>query len=76
MTIKYLDSSNIAAIDFDDLTDTLTIYFRSNFVYQYFGVPKATVDAMEKAPSVGVYFAKHIKNNYAFNKINSKLPMR
>ncbi|MEK6879060.1 MAG: KTSC domain-containing protein, partial [Nanoarchaeota archaeon] len=66
----------IAAYEFDPVMGNLTIYFVSGYTYVYFAVDEKIVKAMAKAPSVGVYFTKNIKNNYAFKKLNKSLQGR
>lgn len=75
-TLKYVDSSNIAAIDYEDSIDRLRIYFHSGYAYEYFGVPAHTVEQFLKAPSVGRYFIKYIRDAYSYQKVNVQLPTK
>lgn len=72
---KTLDSSNIRAIDYDNITDKLRIFFVSGYAYDFFGVPQNVVNALLQAPSAGRYFHKYIKDSYPYQKVKVKLPV-
>ena len=69
MDRQSVDSSNIAAIGFDEETQTLEIEFLNGRIYQYFDVPKNTFDELMSAPSKGKYFIEIIKGTFRFVKI-------
>jgi len=73
-TYKTLDSSNIKAIDYDNITDKLRIFFVSGYAYDFFGVKQNVVDALLKAPSAGTYFHKAIKDAYPYQRVRAKVP--
>jgi len=73
MAIQNVESSNIRAIDYEDITNTLTIYFHSGYVYKFFGVPQNVVDALVKAPSIGQYFHKYIKDSYPYDRTTKRV---
>ena len=58
-------SSNIAAVDYDADTLTLTIQFKSGRSYSYAHVPAGEYQNLLNAQSVGRYFAQNIKNVYS-----------
>ncbi len=58
-----VQSSNIAALDHDPITLTLTVQFRSGARYRYEHVPTNLFDQMIKSDSVGSAFHKLIKSN-------------
>jgi hypothetical protein len=72
--LKYVESSNIAAIDYEDSIDRLRVYFHSGYAYDYFGVPKNIVNGLMTASSVGRYFHQNIRNKYDYQQVNVKLP--
>jgi hypothetical protein len=53
-------------------TATLTITFVSGLVYNYKNVPKETFDAMITSGAKGIYFNKHIKGKYDWEKVENK----
>lgn len=58
-------SSNISDIGYDAETETLYVTFRnSGLTYSYEKVPAGEYSMLERADSVGGYFANNIKNQY------------
>ena len=53
-------------------TATLTITFVSGLVYDYKNVPEETFKAMINSGAKGIYFNKHIKGKYEWEKVESK----
>lgn len=68
MAIQNVESSNIRAVDYDDITSTLTLYFHSGYVYRYFGVPANVVKDLVNSPSIGQYFHRYIREQYPYEK--------
>ena len=64
-----VSSSDIAAIGYDDMSETLEIEFRATGVYRYFSVPKTVAEEFQRTPSPGKFFLQHIKGKYAWEKI-------
>lgn len=62
-------SSVIAGLEYDPASRTLEVEFRSGRIYQYFGVPKSEYQALLKAPSLGSYFNREIRNRYRTKEI-------
>lgn len=62
-----VQSSNLAAIDY--WGGTLTIAFHSGGVYEYFNVPHSEYAGLMQASSHGKYFHAHIKNRYAYRRV-------
>ena len=62
-------SSNLKKGNYDPKTRTLTMWFRSGHVYEYYDVPEEEVIRLEKAQSAGSYFAANIRNEYKFKKL-------
>jgi hypothetical protein len=63
-----MPSTVIAAIHYDK--GILKIVFVSGTVYHYLDVPEEVYMAMKASKSKGIYFNQHIKDKYAFEKIN------
>lgn len=76
--LQKVESSQIAAIGHDPLTNTLVIQFpgyagASGSVYTYANFTAEDFEAFRNAPSVGSYFYKFIKPNslkYPYKKIS------
>ena len=63
-----VESSNIASIRYDDKARYLDIQFVKGSIYRYFKVPSEVANALRVAPSVGKYFAAHIKHIFDAEK--------
>jgi hypothetical protein len=61
-------SSDIAAIGYDEATETLEIEFHATGVYRYFSVPKPVHEQLIATPSPGKFFLQSIKGKYAWEK--------
>lgn len=62
-------SSNIAAIGYDEPSETLEIEFTSGAIYQYYNIGRATYEALMAAPSKGQFFGTYIKNAAPFSRV-------
>jgi hypothetical protein len=47
----------------------LDLEFRSGAIYRYFAVPPAVVEGLLAAQSKGVYFNKHIRNHFRYQRL-------
>jgi len=67
---EYVQSSDLAWVEYDDLARVLTIGFhQDNAEYEYSGVPRDVYDGLMNAPSHGKYFHQHIKSNFQYRRI-------
>ena len=57
------DSSQIKAVAYDNVYQTMYVRFSNDSVYSYRPVKKEIFDALVNAPSAGVYFHKKIKKD-------------
>lgn len=64
-----VNSSNIAAIGYDEDTQILEIEFMDGSVYQYSGVPPSEHDGIMNADSKGKYLHANIKKRYSYVKL-------
>lgn len=64
-----VNSSNVAAIGYDQSTATLEVEFRSGSVYQYFDVPESAYQELMSAASVGGYLNTVIKQGYRYARL-------
>lgn len=69
MDMTNVDSSNVAAVGYDEDSSTLQVEFKNGGTYQYFDVPKSSFVGLRDAASVGGYLAAHIKGSYRYSKV-------
>jgi hypothetical protein len=62
-------SSTIAAIGYDDATETLEVEFTSGSIYQYYNVGRALYEQLIQAPSKGQFLNAYIKNAYPYSRV-------
>ena len=65
-----MPSTVIASFSYNADRHALTIVFVSGMVYQYKNVPEEIYKAMKSSTSKGIYFNKHIKDKYEFEKMS------
>ena len=64
-----VNSSNVAEVGYDDVSQTLEILFRNSGLYQYFEVPRREYEALMAAPSLGEYLNRNIKGTYRYARV-------
>lgn len=64
-----MPSTVIAAFHYNKERHVLQIVFTTGTVYEYLDVPETKYKAMKTAFSKGIYFNKHIKDQYKFEKV-------
>ena len=64
-----VSSSMIAAIGYDEETETLEVEFVSGAVYRYRSVNQDVVEDFRAAPSKGRFFNQHIKDAYPWDEL-------
>jgi len=69
MERKYIESSMIRSIGFDQETSILEIEFNSGAIWQYFDFPESKWYEFENAESQGKYFNREILNQYAESRV-------
>ncbi|WP_444676854.1 helicase HerA-like domain-containing protein [Halomonas sp. E19] len=62
-------SSNVAAVGYDEESETLQVEFKNGAVYQYFEVPQYIFEGLRGADSVGGYLASNIKGVYRYSRV-------
>jgi hypothetical protein len=66
ISLTPVDSSNIRAIGWDSTTKTLAVQFKSGGTYHYPGVDAKLHQQLMAAPSVGGFFASHLRQRKDF----------
>jgi len=64
-----MPSEVIKDFRYDEVTRTLFITFQSGDLYAYDAVEPETFAAMRRAVSRGRFFMKHIRDRYAYGKV-------
>lgn len=67
--MKPVNSSNLRSVGYNPLTETLTIQFHGGRIYEYYHVPQHIYEGLMFASSKGKYHHRHIKNSYAYNRL-------
>lgn len=67
-TTEFPGSSNLASATYDPEVENLTIEFQSGRTYTYFNVPAAIYRGLQTASSAGEYFARHVRNRFAYEE--------
>lgn len=65
MKMNPVQSSNIAAVGYDDDSKTLAVEFKNGGIYHYSDVSPETRKALLAADSIGKYLMLNIKGVYA-----------
>lgn len=69
-----MPSTVIELFNYNHLTATLKIVFRSGNIYAYKDVPESVYQDLKIAGSKGRYFNHHIKNIYKFEHLQKGPP--
>jgi hypothetical protein len=70
MTRVDLKSTSLNAATYQEHSGFLDLELRSGAIYRYLGVPATTYEELLRAESKGRYFNQHIRNRFAFAKID------
>ncbi len=69
MERQRVSSSDVAAIGYDEASQTLEIEFHATGAYRYFSVPKSVYEEFVRTPTYGKFFHQNIKGKYAWEKV-------
>ena len=69
MTMQPVESSNVAEVGHDPITNTLRVKFKSGGTYEYHGVSAQKHQALLSADSIGAHLARHIKPHHETRKL-------
>jgi hypothetical protein len=69
MDRRIVQSSNVASIGYDEMSNTLEVEFQTASIYQYFGVPANIYEQLMEAPSKGQFMNVYVKNAYPFSRV-------
>lgn len=65
-----VSSSNLKAVGYERIDNTLFIQFVNGGLYIYYHVPVSVYDGLMRATSHGQYFARFIKKSYSYRKLS------
>jgi KTSC domain len=71
-----MPSEVIKDFRYDEETRTLFVTFQSGDLYAYDGVEAETYAAMRRSVSRGRFFMKHIRERYAYGKVEDPAAVR
>lgn len=66
-----MPSSVIRSFFYDKRACTLDVLFVSGLRYQYADVPENIAEGLAEAPSKGIYFNEHIRDEFVFERRRS-----
>jgi len=67
---EYVESSDLAWVEYDEPTQVLRIGFHNDDAeYEYSGVARDIYEGLMKAPSHGVYFHQHIEGCFQYRRV-------
>lgn len=64
----FVASTSVAAIGYDEPSQTLEVEFLNGNVYQYYNVPANMHEQLMQSPSKGQFINTYIKNSYPFSR--------
>jgi hypothetical protein len=64
-----VSSSNVAALGYEPVTQTVFVRFLDNRLYIYKNVPEGEYQGLFNAPSIGSYLHRNFKNVYAYERL-------
>ena len=65
-----LESTSLAAIDYDLASRRLEVHFRSGERYLYFQVPPHTYQQLLQAESKGACFNRYVRNRFPYQHLS------
>ena len=64
-----VQSSNLAAVGYDESSRTLEVLFCDGSTYHYFDVPESIFQQLLHAESKGKFHYRHIRHNFRYARI-------
>lgn len=62
-------SSNVAAVGYDEPSQTLEVEFTNGTIYQYYNVSQSIFEQLMQAGSKGQFLAYQIKNAHPYSRV-------
>lgn len=70
MNVTAVESTTLATVAYDEAQELLRLEFRSQAIYQYWGVPALVHQALLSSPSKGSYFNQAIRGRFAYQRVS------
>ena len=70
MIVTAVESTTLEAVAYDEGLALLRLEFRSQAIYDYFGVPAAVHEALLNAPSIGACFNEIVRGRFPYCRIS------
>ena len=70
MIVTAVESTTLKAVAYDEGLALLRLEFRSQAIYDYFGVPAAVHEALLNAPSIGAGFNEIVRGRFPYCRIS------
>lgn len=64
-----VNSSDLAAVGYDDESSTMEVEFHDGSVYQYFDVPRDVYDRLLQAESPGSFLHTQVRGVYRYARV-------
>lgn len=64
-----VNSASLASVGYEPRARVLEVEFHSGAVYQYLDVPYGVARGLARAASIGGYFMRHVRNAYAYERV-------
>jgi hypothetical protein len=61
-------STKITRIEFNQLTGDLDVTFVSGNTFRFYGVPHDVYQGLIRAPSIGTYFVRNVRDHYPYRE--------
>jgi hypothetical protein len=71
MIVTSGESTALATVMYDTERELLRLEFRDRLVYDYFGVPAETHDALLRSTSKGGYFNRMIQGRFPYERLGA-----
>jgi hypothetical protein len=68
--MHHVNSSNVAAVGYDEVGQIAYVEFLNGSLYMYKGVPVHEYENLRTASSVGSYLNRNFKNVYPYERIS------
>ncbi len=69
MIITAVESTTLKTIGYDESLALLRLEFRSEAIYDYFGVPASVHDELLNAPSIGACFNEKVRGCFRYGRV-------
>ena len=70
MIVTAVESTTLKAVAYDEGLARLRLEFRSQAIYDYFGVPAAVHEALLNAPSIDACFNEMVRGRFPFCRVS------